>query len=123
MLTTINKLLIVGLLFLVPAIGCKSSQHHDSGWANEMALNTTYATPQPRSNHTLPAAADDEWVCPMHPSFRQSEPGKCSICGMDLVRSGGPTSANDSASGSGHSHSSGSGHSKSSGHGGGCCGG
>ena len=123
MLTKINKLLIVGVLFLVPTIGCKSTQRNDPSWANEMASNTTYAAPQPTSSHTLPAAADDEWVCPMHPSFRLSEPGKCSICGMDLVRSDGPSSANDPASESEHSHSSGSGHSGSSGCGGGGCGG
>ena len=114
MLTEINELLIAGVLFLVPTIGCKSTQRDESSWANEMASNTTYAAPQPTSSYTLPAA--DEWVCSMHPSFRRSEPGKCSICGMDLVRSGGPSSANDPGSGSEHSsHSSGSGHSGSSG--------
>ena len=25
------------------------------------------------------------WTCSMHPSVRQSEPGKCPICGMDLI--------------------------------------
>ena len=126
MLTKINKLLIVGVLCLLPTIGCKSTKHNDLSWANEMASNTTYAAPQETSSRTLPVAADDdedEWVCPMHPSVKQSQPGKCSICGMDLVRSGGTSSANDPASGSGHSHSSGSGHSGSSGCGGGGCGG
>ncbi len=127
MFTKINKLLIVGVLCLVPTIGCKSSaQRNDLSWANEMASNTTYATPQPTSSQIRPAVADDdavEWVCPMHPSIKQSQPGECSICGMDLVRAGGTSGENDPASGSGHSHSSGSGHSGSSGHGGGCCGG
>jgi len=27
----------------------------------------------------------DEYVCPMHPEVRQSEPGTCPDCGMDLV--------------------------------------
>jgi len=26
-----------------------------------------------------------KWICPMHPSVVKSEPGKCDICGMDLV--------------------------------------
>lgn len=26
------------------------------------------------------------WTCPMHPQIRMSAPGKCPICGMDLVR-------------------------------------
>ena len=25
------------------------------------------------------------YVCPMHPDVRQTEPGKCPRCGMDLV--------------------------------------
>jgi len=25
------------------------------------------------------------WTCSMHPSVRQNEPGKCPICGMDLI--------------------------------------
>lgn len=35
------------------------------------------------------AGADPEaishWTCPMHPSVRQSGPGQCPLCGMDLV--------------------------------------
>lgn len=26
------------------------------------------------------------WVCPMHPGVQSEQPGKCPICGMDLVR-------------------------------------
>jgi Cu(I)/Ag(I) efflux system membrane fusion protein len=29
--------------------------------------------------------AIDHWTCPMHTSVKQSGPGKCPICGMDLV--------------------------------------
>ena len=25
------------------------------------------------------------WTCSMHPQIRQNEPGKCPICGMDLI--------------------------------------
>lgn len=25
------------------------------------------------------------YTCPMHPQIRQAKPGKCPICGMDLV--------------------------------------
>ncbi|MFV0531395.1 MAG: efflux RND transporter periplasmic adaptor subunit [Flavobacteriales bacterium] len=27
----------------------------------------------------------EEWTCSMHPQIRQPEPGKCPICGMDLI--------------------------------------
>ena len=33
-----------------------------------------------------PAAEVVEYTCTMHPEVRQSEPGKCPKCGMDLVR-------------------------------------
>ncbi|SFN61691.1 efflux RND transporter periplasmic adaptor subunit [Salegentibacter flavus] len=31
------------------------------------------------------AGAETIWTCSMHPSVRQSEPGACPICGMDLI--------------------------------------
>ncbi|HEY4157712.1 MAG TPA: efflux RND transporter periplasmic adaptor subunit [Polyangiaceae bacterium] len=35
---------------------------------------------------TAAVAADvDHYTCPMHPSVKQHDPGKCPICGMDLV--------------------------------------
>ncbi len=34
------------------------------------------------------------WTCAMHPQIRQTEPGKCPICGMDLV----PVGQNDASS-------------------------
>jgi Cu(I)/Ag(I) efflux system membrane fusion protein len=33
------------------------------------------------------------WTCAMHPQIRMSEPGKCPICGMDLI----PLNQNDTA--------------------------
>jgi hypothetical protein len=125
MLTNNNKLLILGIPCLVLMIGCKSSQHHDSSWIDSPATSAAYASALPTPSYT-PLVVRDEWSCPMHPRFRQPEPGKCSICGMDLVRSGSPSSANSPANASEYSHSSDtshSGHSGSSGHGGGCCGG
>ena len=32
--------------------------------------------------------AAEQWTCAMHPQIRQSEPGACPICGMDLVEAG-----------------------------------
>ncbi|PCJ81215.1 MAG: efflux transporter periplasmic adaptor subunit [Bacteroidetes bacterium] len=29
---------------------------------------------------------DEVWTCSMHPQIRQSEPGDCPICGMDLIK-------------------------------------
>src|SRR3990172_9364556 len=33
-------------------------------------------------------AKDEVWTCSMHPQIRLSEPGKCPICGMDLITVG-----------------------------------
>jgi membrane fusion protein, copper/silver efflux system len=39
---------------------------------------------------TAHAHADSEtvWTCSMHPQIRQPEPGKCPLCGMDLIPAG-----------------------------------
>ncbi len=29
--------------------------------------------------------SQEEYTCSMHPQIRQSEPGKCPLCGMDLI--------------------------------------
>lgn len=42
--------------------------------------------------HTEHASEDTVWTCSMHPQIRQSEPGSCPICGMDLIPAGGPES-------------------------------
>jgi Cu(I)/Ag(I) efflux system membrane fusion protein len=39
------------------------------------------AAPATSSN----AAGIDHWTCSMHPSVKQAGPGKCPICGMDLI--------------------------------------
>lgn len=31
---------------------------------------------------------EEVWTCPMHPQIRESKPGKCPICHMDLVKVG-----------------------------------
>lgn len=116
MLTRIHRLPIVAALSVVCVIGCKSAQKHESNWADEAASNTVYEATDSTSSY---APAPGEWVCPMHPNVKQSEPGKCPICGMYLERSDKSSRTGSSSSESGHSHSEGSG-SKGSGHG--CCG-
>lgn len=112
MSTRINGLLIAGVLFVVSVIGCKSPQHRTSNYASEMASQTTYGAPDSTSSYILPAPG--EWVCPMHPQVKQTESGKCPICGMYLERSENLSRSRESSSGSGSSHSEGS-HSKGSG--------
>lgn len=35
--------------------------------------------------HNNEVAEETIWTCSMHPQIRQNEPGKCPICGMDLI--------------------------------------
>ncbi len=54
---------------------------------NSNAQDAAPGTPDSRGDE-LPDAAQ-EWVCPMHPQIRRSEPDTCPICFMDLVAAGG----------------------------------
>ena len=46
-----------------------------------MARQSGALTPAPSSMEPSSSAA---WSCPMHPEIMQSDPGRCSICGMFL---------------------------------------
>ena len=47
----------------------------------------TKKTSQETHSHTEVTESQKEiWTCPMHPQIRKDQPGKCPICGMDLVR-------------------------------------
>lgn len=113
-------ILVAGLT--VPNVsGCKSTR---------AAAPSDAAPYLERSSAAADSAvsAAEEWVCPMHPRMTQTQPGKCSICGMDLVRSSELSAEDDTPPESKHSRSSDSGHSRSSdsghshGSGMGCCG-
>lgn len=54
----------------------------------------------PKKEDSAAKAAEPKaeiWTCPMHPQIRQSGPGKCPICGMDLVRLDNLAGATDSS--------------------------
>jgi Cu(I)/Ag(I) efflux system membrane fusion protein len=42
-------------------------------------------TPKELHDHTAEQEAGASWTCSMHPQIRQSEPGQCPLCGMDLI--------------------------------------
>ena len=42
-------------------------------------------------DHSAEQEAGTTWTCSMHPQIRQSEPGQCPLCGMDLI----PVAIND----------------------------
>ena len=37
------------------------------------------------TEHVHAEGAEQVWTCAMHPQIRQNKPGKCPICGMDLI--------------------------------------
>jgi membrane fusion protein, copper/silver efflux system len=57
-----------GLLLLGVAIGYVIAPSGSSGHEDHAQAGTV-----------------EEWTCSMHPQIRQSEPGKCPLCGMDLI--------------------------------------
>ncbi|MFH0879884.1 MAG: efflux RND transporter periplasmic adaptor subunit, partial [Lentisphaerota bacterium] len=42
-------------------------------------------TSAPEAESIQTAAKAEIWTCSMHPQIRQPKPGKCPICGMDLI--------------------------------------
>jgi membrane fusion protein, copper/silver efflux system len=62
-----------------------------------------HASHLPLVGRWLPATteASEVWTCPMHPEIRQSTPGTCPLCGMDLVLETGGAVDHDHAA---HEH-------------------
>ncbi len=42
-------------------------------------------TPKSEHNHKTEQAVKTIWTCSMHPQIRMDRPGKCPLCGMDLI--------------------------------------
>ena len=113
-------LIMIALMFVLSHTGCRNPR------PAPVVYPPVGFTPTPSEDIYPPPGGDPakagQWVCPMHPQVRQSEPGKCSMCGMDLIRSSESSGADQRSSESEHSHSPETGRSQSSGSGGGCCG-
>ncbi|HEY1534033.1 MAG TPA: efflux RND transporter periplasmic adaptor subunit [Polyangiaceae bacterium] len=59
-----------------------------SAWFGNQAPSAVGAAVPSASSqgaHGMPAAEIDHYTCSMHPSVKQPGPGKCPICGMDLI--------------------------------------
>jgi len=54
-----------------------------AGW---LIFSSGKTSAENEHEHTETAAGEETiWTCSMHPQIRQSEPGDCPICGMDLI--------------------------------------
>ena len=84
-----NKYLLVGAALIAGLlIGylISPSTHEPISTSNNQHIST--------SNHQH-ISTSNQWTCSMHPQIRQSEPGQCPICGMDLI----PASSGRSSAG------------------------
>lgn len=48
----------------------------------------------PADHRHVKASDHETWTCSMHPQIRQEEPGKCPLCGMDLIPVSGADAEN-----------------------------
>lgn len=53
------------------------------GWLAKPSSGELDETETSAHQHDEPS--EEVWTCSMHPQIRQPEPGKCPICGMDLI--------------------------------------
>lgn len=60
------------------------------GWLIKPSTHQIY---EPSGHDHSESSAEEVWTCSMHPQIRQSEPGQCPLCGMDLI----PASSNRSS--------------------------
>ena len=58
---------VCGMHLVPPEVINKHAEHHYS------------------HDHEAPSLGNGNYYCPMHPEIRQSVPGSCPKCGMDLV--------------------------------------
>jgi hypothetical protein len=59
--------------------------HHHHGATSEPSQPSVGGGPNASDAEARPDAKAI-WSCPMHPEVRRNEPGRCPICGMNLVR-------------------------------------
>ena len=75
-MNTNKKIIIIALSTL--AIGLLLGWLIFGGSSSEIKMDDEH-------QHTTEIAGETVWTCSMHPQIRQSEPGDCPICGMDLI--------------------------------------
>ena len=63
-----------GAVLLVGMLGCQNKNDKDSMNMSGSSTTTSRGTP-----------VAPTYACAMHPGVAQSEPGKCPICGMNLL--------------------------------------
>jgi membrane fusion protein, copper/silver efflux system len=73
----VRYILVALLAFALGALLFRSRGHIDGG--------PTPGQGNTHAEHGAEMTAGTTWTCAMHPQIRQSQPGQCPICGMDLI--------------------------------------
>jgi membrane fusion protein, copper/silver efflux system len=85
LLTRHRGKLLVALVVLLVGVGCLLAVLIKGSGSGQPPNGSS-------SVATKAAASPSLWTCPMHPQIVRKEPGKCPICGMDLVPVAEPSS-------------------------------
>ncbi|MDQ2070345.1 efflux RND transporter periplasmic adaptor subunit [Natronospira bacteriovora] len=93
--TTIWRSLVtmMTVLALVLVVACGDNNGHDDHDHHDHDHH------QHENDHDHDHGDGEKWYCPMHPEVTDDEPGRCPICGMDLV-----TDEDDDHAHHGHDH-------------------
>ncbi len=87
-LALIAALVLAALVFRRPLTAWFTGTGNGEGERRhgEPAVHAQHGDASPLSGAPGATASDvDHFTCSMHPSVKQTEPGKCPICGMDLI--------------------------------------
>jgi hypothetical protein len=60
--------------------------HHGSEPVAPSSQGAAAPAPAVAPSSSAKPQSGETWTCPMHPQIVRSEPGKCPICGMTLVK-------------------------------------
>ena len=76
-----NKYFLLGIILIIGMV---------LGWIikpskNNTVQQTNHQLATPSDHQTIKSPDHQIWTCSMHPQIRQDHPGKCPICGMDLI--------------------------------------
>ena len=79
------KTLAISILGMSLFIACSNEQNHE-GHPDQNQIVQSEEGSDPHNEHNHEAETDGvKYTCPMHPNVVQDQPGKCPVCGMDLV--------------------------------------
>ena len=77
------------LVVLVLAMALSAGSCNKGATDEQASAAKTQSTADTQSQQATASSQSQQavvYTCPMHPQVQQDKPGKCPICGMDLVK-------------------------------------